>query len=69
MRAEKLKREACEVLRFRSHKYSQEEKPRQSACDTSAETREANGWGGGEREDGEDGGELITQQSSSPDYS
>lgn len=51
MRAEKLKREACEVLRFRSHKYSQEEKPRQSACDTSAETREANGEGG-ERERG-----------------
>lgn len=60
MRAEKLKREACEVLRFGSHKYSQEEKPRQSACDTSAETR---------RQTGRGGWELITQQSSSPDYS
>lgn len=39
MRAEKLKREACEVFRFRSHKYPQEEKLRQSAFDTSAETR------------------------------
>ncbi|CAB1420445.1 unnamed protein product [Pleuronectes platessa] len=45
MRAEKLKREACEVLRFRSHKYPQEEKPRQSACDTSAETRLGTGRG------------------------
>ena len=44
MRAEKLKREACEVLRFGSHKYSQEEKP--SACDTSAETRRRTGRGG-----------------------
>lgn len=65
MRAEKLKREACEVLRFGSHKYSQEEKPRQSACDTSAETRRRTGTGG-ERKGG---WELITQQSSSPDYS
>lgn len=46
MRAEKLKREACEVLRFGSHKYSQEEKLRQSACDTSAETRRRTGRGG-----------------------
>lgn len=60
MRAEKLKREACEVLRFRSHKYPQEEKPRQSTCDTSAETR---------RQTRRGGRELITQQSSSPIYS
>lgn len=43
MRAEELKREACEVLRFRSHKYPQEEKPRQRACDASAETRGGRG--------------------------
>lgn len=46
MRAEELKREACEVLRFRSHKYSQEGKARQSACDTSAETRRRTARGG-----------------------
>lgn len=58
MRAEKLKREACEVLRFRSHKYPQEEKPRQSTCDTSAETRRQTRRGG--REGVNNSAELLS---------
>lgn len=58
------------MLRFGSHKYSQEEKARQRACDTSAETRRHTGREGEGREgiSGMGGGELITQHSSSPDY-